>query len=321
MIDEVCRIYEQPFLDLVFQAQQVHRAFFPPNKLQRSTLLSAKTGGCSENCGYCSQSAHHHTGIEDEPLLSLAAVRNKARQAKQSGSSRLCMGAAWREVKTDADFARILEMIREVSSLGLEVCCTLGMLSANQAKQLKEAGCTYYNHNLDTSREYYPQVVTTHSYEDRLATIANVRCAGLRLCCGGIIGMGESRRDRISLLTELACQKPHPDSVPVNMLVPVEGTPFADKVKLDSIEFVRTIAAARIIMPRSFVRLSAGRLEMSDEMQALCFLAGANSIFAGETLLTAPNPAAEKDEQMVKRLGISFFSEAEILELCKAGGS
>jgi biotin synthase len=316
--EEVHALYMQPFPNLIYQAQSIHRAFFPGNRIQRSTLLSAKTGGCSEDCGYCSQSAHHQTGVKEHNLVSLDAVLEKAKEAKASGSTRMCLGAAWREVKTDADFDRVLQMAKEVTALGLEVCCTLGMLSMEQALRLKEAGCNYYNHNLDTSPAYYPKVVTTHSYEDRLNTLRNVRKAGLKLCCGGIIGMGESREDRTSLLVALANQDPHPDSVPINMLVPVEGTPLAAlTTKLDLFEFVRTIATARIIMPRSFVRLSAGRLEMSDEAQALCFVAGANSIFAGEKLLTTPNPSEDHDQQLIGRLGLTFMTESELQALDK----
>jgi len=308
--EEAMAIYSQPFPDLMFQAQTVHRQHFSPHEVQRSTLLSVKTGGCPEDCAYCPQSAHYQTGVERHSVLPNDVVRSKALQAKESGSTRFCMGAAWREVKDGKDFDAIIELVQEVNSLGLEVCCTLGMLSESQAQRLKEAGCYAYNHNLDTSPEYYGEIISTRTYEDRLRTLKNVRDAGMTVCCGGIVGMGEGAHDRLGLLVQLANQPVHPESVPINMLVKVEGTPLADQTQVDPLEFVRMIATARIMMPQSMVRLSAGRMEMSDEMQALCFLAGANSVFAGEKLLTTPNPGDNHDNKLLKRLGMRYMELA-----------
>jgi biotin synthase len=305
-IDEAMAIYSQPFPDLIHQAQTVHRANFNPSEVQRSTLLSVKTGGCPEDCAYCPQSAHYNTGVERHGVLPKEVVRAKALQAKESGSTRFCMGAAWREVKDGKDFDAIVDLVKEVKGVGLEVCCTLGMLSESQAQRLKEAGCYAYNHNLDTSPEYYGEIISTRTYQDRLKTLENVRAAGMTVCCGGIVGMGEGPKDRIGLLVQLANQELHPESVPINMLVKVEGTPLAKEDQVDPIEFVRMIATARIMMPHSMVRLSAGRMEMSDEMQALCFIAGANSVFAGEKLLTTPNPGDNHDNKLMRRLGMHY---------------
>ncbi|MBN8550489.1 MAG: biotin synthase BioB [Deltaproteobacteria bacterium] len=310
--EEVSKIYSQPFPDLLFQAQTVHRENHCPTTIQRSTLLSVKTGGCPENCKYCPQSAHYDTGVERHPVLAKEVVVAKALEAKEQGSTRFCMGAAWREVKDGKDFDKILELVRGVSEIGMEVCCTLGMLNESQATRLKEAGCYAYNHNLDTSPEYYGQIITTRTYEDRLRTLRNVRDAGITVCCGGIVGMGEKVTDRLGLLLELARQDPHPESVPINMLVRVEGTPLSEQAPVDPIDFVRLVATARIVMPKSYVRLSAGRKEMSDEMQALCFVAGANSIFAGEKLLTTANPGEDHDRALVKKLGMQFQSESAV---------
>lgn len=304
---EIQAVYSQPFPDLVFQAHTIHRANFNPHQVQRSTLLSVKTGGCPENCKYCPQSAHYDTGVERHNVLPVEQVLDKAKRARDDGSTRFCMGAAWRQVKDGKEFDHILELVRGVRGLGLEVCCTLGMLTEDQARRLKEAGCYAYNHNLDTSPEYYGEIISTRTYDDRLKTLANVRRAGMTVCCGGIVGMGEKVSDRIGLLRELAQQDPHPESVPINMLVRVEGTPLQDNAKVDPLEYVRLVATARIVLPRSMVRLSAGRMEMSDEMQALCFVCGANSIFAGEKLLTTPNPGEDHDQKLMERLGMSFF--------------
>ncbi len=300
---EIDKLFTLPFADLMFAAQQVHRAHFDPNQVQVSTLLSIKTGRCPEDCAYCPQSVRFDTGLESEELLPLAAVIASARQAKQNGSSRFCMGAAWRSPK-DKDIDRVIEMVTAVKAEGLETCLTLGMLTKPQAQRLQAAGLDYYNHNLDTSPEFYPEIISTRTYQDRRDTLAHVRDAGMHVCCGGILGMGESRDDRLGLLQELANQQPHPESVPINMLVRVEGTPLAEAQAFDAIEFVRTIAVARILMPQSHVRLSAGREGMSEEMQALCFLAGANSIFYGEKLLTTPNPATDRDRHLFAKLGI-----------------
>lgn len=308
--EEAQAIYSQPFPDLIFQAQSIHRQYFNPHEVQRSTLLSVKTGGCPEDCAYCPQSAHYQTGVERHGVLPKEVVRAKALQAKEAGSTRFCMGAAWREVKDGKDFDAIVELVSEVHGLGLEVCCTLGMLSESQALRLKEAGCYAYNHNLDTSPEYYGEIISTRTYEDRLRTLKNVREAGMTVCCGGIVGMGEGVNDRLGLLVQLANQPAHPESVPINMLVKVEGTPLAKEQQVDPLEFVRMIATARIMMPRSMVRLSAGRMEMSDEMQALCFVAGANSVFAGEKLLTTPNPGETHDTKLMKRLGMQFMERS-----------
>jgi biotin synthase len=300
---EVGVLFERPFNDLLYRAQTVHRQCFDPNAVQVSTLLSIKTGGCPEDCGYCPQSVHHDTGLEAERLLDVEAVVAAARRAKQAGATRFCMGAAWRNPR-GRNFERVLEMVRSVRATGLETCVTLGMLDAEQTRQLQEAGLDYYNHNLDTSPEFYGEIITTRTYGDRLETLAHVREAGIHVCCGGIVGMGESRADRVSLLCELANLPEHPGSVPINRLVRVEGTPLDAAPDIEAFEFVRTIAVARILMPRSYVRLSAGRSEMSDELQALCFLAGANSIFYGEKLLTTGNPDTASDTALFAALGL-----------------
>ena len=297
-------LFALPFADLMFQAQTVHRAHFDPNKVQLSTLLSIKTGGCSENCGYCPQSAHHDAGVDKQPMMKLDAVRAAARAARDAGASRFCMGAAWRGPKP-RDLESVVEMVREVKALGLETCATLGMLKDGQAEQLKEAGLDYYNHNLDTAPEFYGEIISTRDYQDRLDTLARVRQAGLSVCCGGIVGMGESRTQRAGLIAQLAALDPQPESVPINLLVRVEGTPLADAEALEPLEFVRTIAVARIALPKSLVRLSAGRQQMSDVMQALCFLAGANSIFYGDKLLTTGNPEWERDQHLFDSLGLT----------------
>jgi biotin synthase len=300
---EVIALFGRPFMDLVFEAASVHRRHFEPNTIQASTLMNIKTGACSEDCGYCSQSARYDTGLQREKLMSAEEVLQAARAAKENGATRFCMGAAWRSPR-ERDMPVILEMVSGVKSLGLETCMTLGMLDGEQARVLREAGLDYYNHNLDTSPEFYGQVITTRTYRDRLDTLGHVRDAGMKVCCGGIIGMGESRADRAGLLVELANLPQPPESVPINRLVPVAGTPLAETAPLDAFEFVRTVAVARILMPRSYVRLSAGRETMSEEMQALCFLAGANSIFYGEKLLTCPNREADTDAQLFERLGL-----------------
>ena len=292
-----------PFNDLMFQAQQIHRQHFAPNEVQFSTLLSIKTGGCPEDCGYCPQAARYHTGVENEALMSVAAVVEAARAAKHNGASRFCMGAAWRGPK-QRDLEKVAEMVREVKALGLETCATLGMLKEGQAEQLRDAGLDYYNHNLDTDPALYGEIITTREQSERLDTLQKVRGAGMHVCCGGIVGMGETRANRAALIAQLASLEPYPESVPINNLVQVKGTPLHGTAELDPFEFVRTIAAARITMPRAMVRLSAGREDMSDEMQSLCFLAGANSIFYGEKLLTTPNPAANRDRLLFDRLGI-----------------
>ena len=300
---EVHLLFELSFNDLLFRAHTTHRTRFNPAEVQISTLMSIKTGACPEDCKYCPQSIRYNTGLEREALAPLESVLEAAKAAKASGASRFCMGAAWRSPK-DRDLDRVIEMVKGVRDLGMETCVTLGMLKADQAKRLKEAGLDYYNHNLDSSREYYKQVITTRSYDDRLETLENVRQAGLNVCCGGIVGMGESRDDRAGLMVELANLPEHPQSVPINNLVQVKGTPLDGTEAIDPLEFVRTIAVARIMMPASVVRLSAGRNEMSDEMQALCFFAGANSIFYGEKLLTTDNPEAAADMALLDRLGI-----------------
>ncbi|MBI2422316.1 MAG: biotin synthase BioB [Candidatus Hydrogenedentes bacterium] len=301
---ELREIYELPITELVFRAQSAHREFHDPAKVQKCTLLSIKTGACPEDCAYCPQSAHYQTSVEKEALLEVADVLGAAQDAKASGSSRFCMGAAWRQVRDGDQFERVLEMVRGVRALGLEACCTLGMVTEVQAQRLAEAGLTAYNHNLDTSPEYYGEIITTRTYEERLTTLANVRKAGVTVCSGGIIGMGESIQDRAAMLAVLATQNPHPESVPVNALVPVEGTPLAGQPPIDPLELVRMIATARIAMPKSRVRLSAGRMSLSDEAQALCFLAGANSIFAGDKLLTTPNPGEDRDQALFEKLGL-----------------
>jgi len=303
--EAVLELLELPFADLLFRAQTVHRQHFDANAMQLSQLLSIKTGGCPEDCGYCPQAARYHAGVDAEPLMPLAEVLAAATAARDAGATRFCMGAAWRSPK-DRDIDQVTEMVRAVADLGLETCVTLGMLREGQAERLKSAGLDYYNHNLDTAPEFYGQVITTRDYQDRLDTLERVRDAGLNVCCGGILGMGESRAQRAGLIAQLAALDPQPESVPINNLVRVEGTPMADAEPLDPLEFVRTVAAARITMPRSRVRLSAGREAMSDEMQALCFLAGANSVFYGEQLLTTPNPRAQKDRELFERLGVAI---------------
>ncbi|MBK9392799.1 MAG: biotin synthase BioB [Uliginosibacterium sp.] len=301
--DAVAALFELPFNDLIFRAQEVHRKHFDANAVQRSTLLSIKTGGCSEDCSYCSQSKRYQTGLEAEPLMSLDEVLKMAHVAKDKGASRFCMGAAWRSPK-EKDLEPVLEMVREVKKLGLETCVTLGMLKDGQAERLKEAGLDYYNHNLDTAREFYSEIVTTHTIDDRLETIDKVRGQGIKVCAGGIVGLGENRRARAVLIAQLANLNPAPESVPINGLVPIKGTPLEAVPALDPIEFVRTIAVARITMPTSHVRLSAGRQQMSDEVQALCYLAGANSIFSGDRLLTTDNPDADRDAALFSKLGL-----------------
>ena len=301
--DEVCALFDLPFPELMFRAQTVHRQNFDPTEVQISTLLSIKTGGCPEDCAYCPQSARYDTGVRAEKLMALDAVLAEARAAKSAGASRFCMGAAWREPK-DRDLDSVCAMVEGVKALGLETCATLGMLTAPQARRLKDAGLDYYNHNLDTSPEFYDHIITTRTYRDRLETLDHVREAGIHVCCGGIVGMGETREDRIGMIATLASLPAHPESVPINMLVKVAGTPLAGEGVLDPIEFVRTIAVARIAMPRSVVRLSAGREDMSEETQALCFLAGANSIFYGPKLLTTPNPGCDRDRALMDKLGM-----------------
>lgn len=302
-VDEIVALFELPFADLMHQAQTVHRANFDPNGVQVSTLLSIKTGGCSEDCGYCPQAARYHTDVEKQDLMQLEEVLAAARAAKENGASRFCMGAAWRSPK-QRDLEPVLKMIQEVKAMGLETCATLGMLKDGQAEQLKDAGLDYYNHNLDTAPEYYGDVITTRTYQDRLDTLDRVRNVDINVCCGGIIGMGESRPQRAGLLAQLANMERPPESVPINLLTQVEGTPMYGIDELDPFEFVRTIAAARITMPQSFVRLSAGRQSMHEGIQALCFLAGANSIFYGEKLLTTGNPEAVADKALFGKLGI-----------------
>lgn len=309
--EEIEDLLALPFNDLMFRAQTVHRAHFDPNRIQVSSLLSIKTGACSEDCGYCSQSAKHGTELEREKLLPLDEVKRAAAEAKAKGATRFCMGAAWRN-PTDKNLERVIEMIVAVRDLGMQTCVTLGMLTPSQAARLKEAGLDYYNHNLDTSPEFYGNVITTRTYQDRLDTLARVREQGISVCSGGILGMGESRRDRASMLRELANLPRHPESVPVNLLVQVEGTPLFGTDELDPFEFVRTIAVTRILMPRSHVRLSAGRGGMNEQMQALCFMAGANSIFYGERLLTTDNPEADRDRELFQRLGLAFEESAEL---------
>ena len=303
VLDEVRSLFDLPFNDLLFKAQNIHRVWFNPNKVQMSTLLSIKTGGCPEDCGYCSQSVKFETGLDASALMKVEEVLKAARQAKDGGATRFCMGAAWRNPK-DRDMDAICAMIEGVKSLGMESCATLGMLTAQQAEELKAAGLDYYNHNIDTSRRYYKEIISTRTMDDRIETLDYVRSAGLNVCCGGIVGMGESRDDRIDMLHALATMPSHPQSVPINMLVRVEGTPLGGSNNLDSFDFVKTIAVARILMPKSVVRLSAGRENMNEEFQALCFAAGANSIFIGEELLTTPNPKLAQDRDMFARLGI-----------------
>lgn len=308
-VADVEALFALPFSDLMFRAQSVHREHFDPNTVQLSTLLSIKTGGCSEDCGYCPQAARYDTGVENQGLLEMNTVLDAARAAKAAGATRFCMGAAWRGPK-QRDLDPVLDMVREVKALGLETCATLGMLKDGQAEQLKDAGLDYYNHNLDTAPEFYGEVITTRAYQDRLDTLDRVRGADLHVCCGGIVGMGESRTQRAGLIAQLANLDPQPESVPINMLVQVEGTPLQDTEALDPLEFVRTIAVARIALSKSYVRLSAGRQEMSEAIQALCFLAGANSIFYGEKLLTTGNPDVARDRDLLTKLGIRPQGEA-----------
>jgi len=300
---EILDLFNLPFNDLLFRAQSVHRQHFDPNRVQVSTLLSIKTGACPEDCKYCPQSGHYNTELEKEKLMAVEKVLEEARAAKEKGASRFCMGAAWRE-PTKKDMPYVLEMIKGVKALGMESCMTLGMLTQDQAQQLAGAGLDYYNHNLDTSPEFYGEIITTRTYQERLDTLAHVRDTGMKICCGGIVGMGESANDRAGLLQQLVSMNPHPESVPINMLVKVKGTPLEQQAELEPFDFIRTIAVARILMPQSHVRLSAGREEMNEQMQSLAFFAGANSIFYGEKLLTTPNPAATKDMQLFAKLGI-----------------
>ncbi len=302
--EEIGALFDLPFPELMFRAQTAHRQHFDPTEVQISTLLSIKTGGCPEDCAYCPQSARYDTGVRAEKLMALEWVLAEARAAKSAGASRFCMGAAWRSPK-DRELDAVCEMVEAIKALGLETCATLGMLTAAQARRLKESGLDYYNHNLDTSPEFYGQIITTRVYQDRLETLDHVRAAGIHVCCGGIVGMGETRADRVGMIAALAGLPVHPESVPINMLVRVAGTPLGDEPVLDPLEFVRTIAVARITMPRAVVRLSAGREDMSEETQALCFLAGANSIFYGPKLLTTPNPERDRDRVLIEKLGLS----------------
>jgi biotin synthase len=306
--NEIESIYNLPLPDLIFSAQTVHRAFHRTDEVQGCSLMSIKTGGCPEDCAYCPQSAHYDTGLSRQPLMTPEETLAAARRAREQGATRFCMGAAWRSIPEGDDFENVLEMVRGVRALGMEACCTLGMLNDDQAEALAAAGLTAYNHNLDTSPEFYGEIITTRTYEDRLQTLRRVRRAGITVCCGGIIGMGERRQDRYRLLEQLAAQRPHPESVPINILVRVEGTPLEQSGAVDPLEMVRMIATARILMPASMVRLSAGRLSLSDEAQALCFLAGANSIFMGERLLTTPNPEINHDQALLNRLGMHLRS-------------
>ncbi len=304
--DAVEALYHLPLTELLFRAQTCHRQYHDPDSVQRCTLLSIKTGGCPEDCAYCPQSAHYDTGVARDGVMRAEAVLDAARQAKASGSTRFCMGAAWREVQDGAAFDAVLAMVQDVAALDMEVCTTLGMLTGEQALRLKSAGLTAYNHNLDTSPEFYPKIITTRTYQERLDTLRHVQDAGLSVCCGGIVGMGESSRDRCALLAQLGRLDPHPESLPVNVLVRTAGTPLADADEIDPIELVRTVACARLVAPLARVRLSAGRLALSDEAQALCFVAGANSIFSGDKLLTSPNPTVDEDRQLMDRLGLRF---------------
>ncbi len=303
--EEIAAIYNKPVLELIYQAASVHREFHDPQEVQVCTLLSVKTGGCPEDCAYCPQAARYHTEVKVQKLMEVNEVIEKAIEAKEAGSTRFCMGAAWREVRDNRDFDKVIEMVKGVNSMGLEVCCTLGMLTPEQAQKLKDAGLYAYNHNLDTSEEYYDDIITTRTYKDRLDTLSHVRKANISVCSGGIIGMGEQEDDRIGMLLTLATLPEHPESVPVNALVPVEGTPLEDQPKVSVWEMVRMIATARITMPRTMVRLSAGRVRMNLEEQALCFMAGANSIFAGDKLLTTPNPGYIKDQEMFQQLQLT----------------
>jgi len=312
--EEITEIYNSPILDLIYKAATVHRHYNDPQEVQVCTLLSVKTGGCPEDCAYCPQAARYHTDVKVQKLMETKEVLDAAKAAKDSGSTRFCMGAAWREVRDNKDFDRVLDMVKGVNGMGMEVCCTLGMLTPEQAVKLKEAGLYAYNHNLDTSEEHYDKIITTRTYDDRLETLGNVRKAKISVCSGGIIGMGESQNDRIGMLLTLSTLPEHPESVPVNALVPVEGTPLEDQEKVSVWEMVRMIATARIIMPKAMVRLSAGRVRMTVEEQALCFMAGANSIFAGDKLLTTPNPEVDADKQMFQTLNLKprkSFKDAE----------
>ena len=315
-IEEITNIYNTPLLDLIFRAASVHREYNETGEVQVCTLLSIKTGGCPEDCAYCPQAARYNTGVNVQALMQKKEVLEYAAKAKAAGSTRFCMGAAWREVRDNKDFDRVLEMVKGVNELGMEVCCTLGMLNEDQAKKLADAGLHAYNHNLDTSPEYYNEIITTRTYNDRLSTLDNVRKAGVTVCCGGIIGLGETHEDRIGMLHTLVTMSKHPDSVPINALVRVKGTPLENNAKIDTWDMVRMIATARILMPATMVRLSAGRTEMSQAEQALCFMAGANSIFAGDKLLTTPNPSFEEDNQMFELLGlkprVAFKDEKEM---------
>ena len=302
-LEEANEIFNLPFLDLLYQAQTIHRKNFTPNMVQISTLLSIKTGSCPENCSYCPQSAHYNTGLKKEALMDVTSVIEAAKQAKAAGSTRFCMGAAWRGPR-DEDLKNVCEMVTEVKKLGLETCVTLGLLKDHQASMLKDAGLDFYNHNIDTSPEFYDKIITTRSFEDRLNTLDSVRKSGVKVCCGGILGMGETNDDRIKMLVLLANLEQPPESVPINKLIKIPGTPLENQADIDPFDFIRTIALARILLPKSYVRLSAGREQMSDELQALCFMGGINSIFDGEKLLTANNPAPEKDKQLFKRLGL-----------------
>ena len=310
-VDEIAELFELPFNDLIFRAQQAHRAHFDANEIQLSTLLSIKTGGCPEDCKYCPQSSRYDTGLEKELLMAKEEVLANARAAKEKGATRFCMGAAWREPKGRA-FEIVCDMVSEVRDMGMETCATLGMLTEEQAAKLKEAGLDYYNHNLDTDPEYYKEIISTRTYEERLDTLKHVRAKGMSICCGGIVGMGETRRHRAGLVAQLARMNPHPESVPINMLIKIEGTPMEALDDLDKFEFIRTIAVSRITMPGSHVRLSAGREAMSDEMQALCFLAGANSIFYGEKLLTADNQEADADKALFEKLGLRAEEKVDV---------
>jgi biotin synthase len=307
---EIEAIYNKPFPELIFEAQTVHRKFHKTDEIQGCQLLSIKTGGCPEDCAYCPQSAHYKTEVEREKLLSVEKTLEAAQNAKESGATRFCMGAAWRDVPDGEQFEQVVEMVKGVRKLGLEACCTLGMLREDQAEKLAEAGLTAYNHNLDTSPEFYGDIISTRVYDERLKTLENVRKSGVTVCSGGIIGMGETLKDRYGLLKQLSNQNPHPESVPINQLVKVEGTPLQNQENLDVFDFVRMIATARIVMPKSMVRLSAGRLQLSDEAQALCFLAGANSIFMGDKLLTTPNPETNRDAELLDKLGMKLFAQA-----------
>jgi biotin synthase len=309
-VAEIEAIYAAPLPDLLFQAQQAHRAYHPSDEVQGCMLLSVKTGGCPEDCAYCPQSAHYKTTVTRGDLVTLEELSDAAARAREQGATRFCMGAAWRDLPNGAPFEQVLDMVRAVRALGLEACCTLGMLDQEQADKLAGAGLTAYNHNLDTSPEFYGRIITTRTYDERLQTLERVRRAGITVCCGGIIGMGEDRGVRYRLLQQLAALDPHPESVPVNLLVRVEGTPLADVPPEDPLELVRTIGTARVLMPASFVRLSAGRVSLSDEAQALCFVAGANSVFLGERLLTTPNPGTSHDERLLARLGMRLRTGA-----------